>query len=113
MNVDKPKVSITRQAEPKVSIRRIADDTLEEGKASVTLTCGANANPPGTIFWKKLGSAENYKLFVESLVFAPVQRNDSGTYVCQAYNSIGVSKEEAARINVICKYTFQNLKYTV
>ena len=94
-----------------MSIRRIADDTLEEGKASVTLTCGADANPPGKIFWKKLGSAEE-RLFVKSLEFAPVQRNDSGTYVCQAYNSIGVSKEKAARINVICKYTFQNLKYT-
>ena len=102
MNVDKPKVSI----------RRIADDTLEEGKASVTLTCGAEANPPGKIFWTKLGSEED-RQFVESLEFAPVQRNDSGTYVCQAYNSIGVSKEEAVRINVICKYTFQNLKYTV
>ena len=112
MNVDKPKVSIRRIAEPKASITRQADDTLEEGKASVTLTCGANANPPGTIFWKKLGSAEE-RQFVESLEFAPVQRNDSGTYVCQAYNSIGVSKEEAVRINVICKYTFQNLKYTV
>ena len=95
-----------------MSIRRIADDTLEEGKASVTLTCGANANPPGTIFWKKLGSAEE-RQFVESLEFAPVQRNDSGTYVCQAENSIGVSKEEAAEINVLCKYTFQNSKYTV
>ena len=95
-----------------MSITRRADDTLEEGKASVTLTCGADANPPGRIFWRKLGSAEERR-FVESLEFAPVQRNDSGTYVCQAYNSIGVSKEEAVRINVICKYTFQNLKYTV
>ena len=101
MNVDKPKVSI----------RRIADDTLEEGKASVTLTCEVDANPPGRIFWKKLGSAE--ELERRTLEFAPVQRKDSGTYVCQAQNSIGVSKEEAARINVICKYTFQNLKYTV
>ena len=100
MNVDKPKVSI----------RRIADDTLEEGKASVTLTCGADANPPGRVFWKRLGSAE--ELERKSLEFAPVQRNDSGTYVCQAENRIGVSKE-ATTINVVCKYTFQNLKYTV
>ena len=111
MNVDKPKVIITRRAEPKVSIRRIADDTLEEGKASVTLTCGAEANPPGKIFWKKLGSAEERR-FEESLEFAPVQRNDSGTYVCQAENRIGVS-QKSATINVVCKYTFQNLKYTV
>ena len=111
MNVDKPKVIITRRAEPKVSITRQADDTLEEGKASVTLICGAEANPPGKIFWKKSGSAEE-PLFVESLKFAPVQRNDSGTYVCQAENRIGVSNEETATINVVCKYTFQNLKYT-
>ena len=103
-------MSITRRTEPNVSIRRIADDTLEEGKASVTLTCGAEANPPGKIFWKKLGPAEE-RQFVKSLEFAPVQRNDSGTYVCQAENRIGVSKE-AEKINVVCKYTCQNLKYT-
>ena len=94
-----------------MSITRRADDTLEEGKASVTLTCEVDANPPGRIFWKKLGSAEELG-GTKSLEFAPVQRKDSGTYVCQAENSIGVS-EKAARINVICKYTFQNLKYTV
>ena len=104
-------MSITRRAEPKASITRRADDTLEEGKDSLTLTCGADANPPGKIFWKKLGSVEE-PLFVKSLEFAPVQRNDSGTYVCQAENRIGVSKE-ATKINVVCKYTCQNLKYTL
>ena len=90
---------------PKVSIRRVADDTLEEGKAVATLTCGADANPPARIFWRKRGSAEERR-FVESLEFNPVQRKDSGTYICQAENSIGVSKEEAAEINVLCKYQF-------
>ena len=88
---------------PKVSITRLADDIVEEGKAAVTLTCGADANPPARIFWRKLGSAEERR-FVESLEFNPVQRKDSGTYICQAENSIGVSKEEAAEINVLCKY---------
>jgi hypothetical protein len=76
---------------------------LEEGKAAATLTCGADANPPARIFWRKLGSTEERR-FVESLEFSPVRRKDSGTYVCQAENSIGVSKEEAAEINVLCKY---------
>ena len=90
---------------PKVSITRYADDTLEEGKAKATLKCGADANPPARVFWRKLGSTEERR-FVESLEFDPVQRKDSGTYVCQAENSIGVSKEEAAEINVLCKFIF-------
>ena len=90
---------------PKVSITRYADDTLEEGKAKASLRCGADANPPARVFWRKLGSTEERR-FVESLEFDPVQRKDSGTYVCQAENSIGVSKEEAAEINVLCKLTF-------
>jgi len=85
---------------------------LEEGKAAATLTCGADANPPARIFWRKLGSTEERR-FVESLEFSPVRRKDSGTYVCQAENSIGVSKEEAAEINVLCKYPFSELPYSM
>ena len=92
-HVDKPKVSITR----------LADDIVEEGKAQVTLSCGADANPPARVFWRKLGSSEERR-FVESLEFNPVQRKDTGTYVCRAENSIGVSKEEATEVNVLCKY---------
>ena len=88
-----------------MSIKRIAHATLEEGKAEATLTCYADANPPARIFWRKLGSTEERR-FVESLEFSPVQRKDSGTYVCRAENSIGESKEEAAEINVLCKYPF-------
>ena len=33
-----------------------------------------------------------------------MHRKDSGTYICQAENSIGVSKEEAAEVNVLCEY---------
>ena len=87
---------------PKVSIDRIADPIVEEGRASVTLTCGADANPPARIFWRKLGTSDE-RQFVESLEFNPVQRKDSGTYVCQAENVIGQSIEETTDIDVLCE----------
>ena len=98
-----PEIPYFFKDKPKVSITRLADAVVEEGKAAVTLTCKADANPPARIYWRKLGSTEERR-FVESLEFNPVQRKDSGTYVCQAENSIGVSKEEAAEVNVLCEY---------
>merc|ERR1712203_1148056 len=68
---------------PKVTVTRVADDIIEEGKSTVKMSCSADANPPARIFWRKRGSAENREI-VETLNFSPVMRGDTGTYVCQA-----------------------------
>ena len=89
---DKPKVTVTRES----------DDVLEEGRSSVKMTCTSDANPQGRVFWRKYGASEE-RQFVETLEFNPVMRKDSGTYVCQAENSIGLSAEETVELDVLCK----------
>ena len=78
------------------------DDVLEEGRSSVKMTCTSDANPQGRVFWRKYGASEE-RQFVETLEFNPVMRKDSGTYVCQAENSIGLSAEETVELDVLCK----------
>ena len=88
---------------PKVTVTRVADDVLEEGRSSVKMTCTSDANPPGRVFWRKYGASEE-RQFVETLEFNPVLRKDVGTYVCQAENSIGLSSEETVELDVLCKF---------
>eukprot|EP00094_Tigriopus_californicus_P013464 TCALIF_13024-PA protein Name:"Similar to KIRREL Kin of IRRE-like protein 1 (Homo sapiens)" AED:0.12 eAED:0.13 QI:0/0.83/0.76/0.92/0.91/1/13/506/759 len=85
---------------PIVSVSRTTDEMLEEGRSSVTLECQADANPPARIFWKKMGPAEQ-RQYTERLEFNPVMRKDSGSYICQAENSLGLSNEEPAEIDVL------------
>jgi len=85
---------------PKVTVTRVADDIIEEGKSTVKMSCSADANPPARIFWRKRGSAENREI-VETLNFSPVMRGDTGTYVCQAENAIGLSAEEIVELDVL------------
>ena len=82
---------------------RVADDVLEEGRSAVKMTCTSDANPPGRVFWRKYGASEE-RQFVETLEFNPVMRKDSGTYVCQAENAIGLSAEETVELDVLCKF---------
>ncbi len=58
------------------------------------------------LFPPLLGEERQY---AESLEFNPVRRRDSGTFVCQAENSIGLSNEEHADIDVMCKKTFNDI----
>ena len=87
---------------PSIHIARVATPTLEEGSGSVSLTCIAESNPPATVAWRKMG--EDKQLQQEAVLeFNPVRRGDTGTYVCQAENTVGRSEEEKSVVDVLCK----------
>ena len=96
---------------PKVSIAHLIDNVVDEGRA-LNLTCTANGNPRAMILWKKLGLEETLISkkqghsghVVEQLEFDPIQKKDNGTYMCQAKNAIGVSKDKLVEIKVRGEY---------
>jgi len=85
---------------PSVHIARVSSPVLENGSGSLSLTCIAESNPPARVMWSKVGEdcAPEYK---EILQFNPVTREEAGTYVCQAENSVGWSVKEHTEVDVL------------
>ncbi|XP_075978040.1 kin of IRRE-like protein 3 isoform X2 [Anticarsia gemmatalis] len=73
---------------------------LEEGSSALTLECKADGNPSPYVWWTKNGQviATNGA----KLILAPVARNHSGIYGCQARNSLGTS--DSVKIEIDVKY---------
>ena len=69
----------------------------------MVLRCVADANPPAKIVWKRAGRSDIVSL-EETLQFRPVGRRDTGTYTCQAQNTVGASEPLSVQIDVKCKY---------
>lgn len=106
---------------------------LEENIDSVQLRCHADANPPATVIWRRLGpahpslvssaaaaahhvlatssGASDIYSFQEVLEFSPVTRKDSATYSCEAKNPIGSSNMITVPIDIKCKSTTPILFY--
>jgi len=80
---------------PQVSL--VGNPTLDvlEASDSVSLRCVADANPPATVIWRRLGLTQpnggDIFSFHEEIHFQPVTRADSATYSCEAKNDVGVS----------------------
>ncbi|XP_047533502.1 hemicentin-2 [Vanessa atalanta] len=74
--------------------------SLEEGSSALTLECRADGNPSPYVWWTRDGQviATNGA----KLIRAPITRNDSGIYGCQARNSLGTS--DSVKIEVDVKF---------
>ncbi|KAI1893565.1 hypothetical protein AGOR_G00125030 [Albula goreensis] len=68
------------------------------GRENVKLQCQVNANPPASsVTWSRIGGQipEGAEAVNNSLVFTlPLERNDSGTYMCEAKNDLGKGSRE-------------------
>ncbi|CAK1551264.1 unnamed protein product [Leptosia nina] len=74
--------------------------SLEEGSSALTLECRADGNPSPYVWWTKDGQVIGTN--GPRLIRAPVYRNHSGIYGCQARNSLGTS--EPVKIEIDVKY---------
>ncbi|CAH2237394.1 jg11249 [Pararge aegeria aegeria] len=72
--------------------------SLEEGSSALTLECRADGNPSPYVWWTKDGQVIGTN--GPKLIRAPISRNDSGIYGCQARNSLGTSDSVKIEIDV-------------
>uniref|UniRef100_A0A8D8Z044 Kin of IRRE-like protein 3 n=1 Tax=Cacopsylla melanoneura TaxID=428564 RepID=A0A8D8Z044_9HEMI len=84
---------------PEVRLVGTPPNDVEEGRDHVVLKCITDSNPPASVIWRRVGKQEIASL-EESLQFRPVFRRDSGTYTCQAQNSIGSSQPISVALDV-------------
>ncbi|XP_037294386.1 hemicentin-2 [Manduca sexta] len=73
---------------------------LEEGSSALTLECRADGNPNPYVWWTRNGQV--FGTNGPKLILAPVARNHSGIYGCQARNSVGTS--DSVKIEIDVKY---------
>jgi len=96
---------------PEVSLSGLPSNDLEENSDNVSLRCIADANPPATIIWRRIGGSNangpttsDIYSFQETIEFSPVNRKDSAKYSCEAKNVIGTSNLVTVPIDVKCNY---------
>jgi len=86
---------------------------LLEG-SNMTLFCEATGRPTPNITWNRvLEDSSNSKVvhYGPTLDFPNINRTDSGTYRCTAYNGIGKEADYVLKVNVTCKRFVRNMVY--
>ena len=81
-------------------ISKPANKTINE-KETVTFTCIVSGNPTPTITWFRGGQTTG----IGKTLSFPVFRNQSGYYLCVAYNDLNVTLNASAYLEVHCKFT--------
>ena len=84
--------------------------TVLEG-SNLHLTCNASGRPEPNITWtkEKPGNQGNAGVVQEGKVLniTNINRNDSGTFTCTAYNGFGKKESLAVHVNVTCEYALK------
>ncbi|XP_056910938.1 roundabout homolog 2 isoform X3 [Takifugu flavidus] len=87
-----------------------SDVEVAEGEVAV-LNCGPpTGRPEPNVLWKKDGVPVNitdphFTVLSGKLIVAPAEKQNSGSYVCVATNTVGVRESRAARLSVLAKPT--------
>ena len=86
------------------------EPTALEGN-NLQLTCEASGRPEPNITWtkEKPGNQDNIGVVQEGKVLniTNINRNDSGTFTCTAYNGFGKKENLAVHVNVTCEYALK------
>jgi len=85
---------------PTVNIVRVDSPVLEDGLGSVSLTCTDQSNPPARVTWSKVGDTSGPH-HTKELQLNPIRRQQAGTYICQAENSVGRSEPKQTVVEVL------------
>ena len=98
--------------DPPKFLKQPSGDTKSEGQ-SVSLECQIEGKPKPTVTWLKDGVEVNStgdsritasnNLNTWTLAITQLNRNDEGSYTCQANNSLQTITSATANLTVICK----------
>ena len=70
---------------------------------TATLYCNATGNPAPSLAWIRGGTGEVVS-YNQMLVIESIKRNESGSFECLAWNSIGNNITKSCTVDVQCKY---------
>ena len=87
------------------SIQTFTRKVVTEG-SNLTVMCNPSGSPPPTVFWVKTSNGERTN--GTDLVFANIDRNQSGEYACKANNLCG-DASQPVEIDVQCKQSGKHL----
>ena len=89
-----------------------SDQVVVEGDpATITLSCSADGNPTPKVSWTRVldNASDSDVPFTGNSYVINKNRNNAGTYRCEADNGIGSAINQTIRVTIYCEY--QNNSY--
>ena len=91
------------------TLTNVSGDQSVREETNLQLYCEATGKPTPNITWTKLledGSNSGVLQHGPTMDFTNINRNDSGTYHCTAYNGFGNPVSRSVNVDVTCKYVY-------